>query len=144
MVHCMPAIPSTWPLCSLRPRYFELHAVSGTHCVFLALWQSRGRVRSVIQTLPTHVLQGILVLFKTVYRIVQRSGPLTHLKGDAVDVDDDEQEEEEEEKKEEGAEEEDEEEEEEEGEKEGHFCLGQEHKSRAVREREASEWPPDH
>ena len=43
----------------------------------LALW------RSVIQTLPTHVLQGILALFRTVYRIVQPCGPLTHLEGDA-------------------------------------------------------------
>ena len=59
-----------------------------------------------------------------------------------VDVDDDEQEEEEE-NEEEGGEGE-EEEEEEEGEWEGRFCLGQEHDSRAVREREGSQWPPDH
>ena len=49
----------------------------------LALWQSGGRVTSVIQTLPPHVLDGILALFRTVYRIVQRFGPLPHLEGDA-------------------------------------------------------------
>ena len=37
-----------------------------------------------------------------------------------------------------------EEEEEGEGEGEGRFCLRQEHDSRAVREREGSEWPPDY
>ena len=59
-----------------------------------------------------------------------------------IDVDDDEQEEEEDERDEGG--EGEEEHEEEEGEGEGRFCLGQEHDSRAIREREGSEWPPDY
>ena len=50
--------------------------------------------------------------------------------------------EEEEDERDEGGEGE-EEQEEEEGEGEGRFCLGQEHDSRAAREREGSEWPPD-
>ena len=50
-------------MCSLK-----YHQRSGTHCVSLALWQSGGRVMSVIQTLPTHVLQGILALLRLVYR----------------------------------------------------------------------------
>ena len=58
-----------------------------------------------------------------------------------VDVDDDEQDEEEAERDEGG--EGEEEQEEEEGEGERRFCLGQEHDSRAVREREGSEWPWD-
>ena len=65
-------------MCSLK-----YHQQSGTHCVSLALWQSSGRVTSVIQTLPIHVLQAILALFRTVYKIVQCSGPLTYLEGDA-------------------------------------------------------------
>ena len=56
-------------------------------------------------------------------------------------MDDDEQEEEEDERDEGG--EGEEEQEGEEGEGEGRFCLGQEHDSRAVREPEGSEWPPD-
>ena len=59
-----------------------------------------------------------------------------------IDVDDDEQEEEDNERDEGG--EGGEEQEEEEGEGEGRFCLGQGHDSRAVREREASEWPSDY
>ena len=55
-------------------------------------------------------------------------GLLTAEKKEVVDVDDDEQEEEVVV----------------EDEGEGRFCLGQEHDSRAVREREGSEWPPDH
>ena len=43
-----------------------------------------------------------------------------------------------------GGEGEEEEKEEEEGEGEGRRCLWQEHDSRAVREREGSEWPLDH
>ena len=58
-----------------------------------------------------------------------------------INVDDDEQDEEEDERDEGGEGEEGQEEEEGEGER--HFCLGQEHDSRAVREREGSEWPPD-
>ena len=65
-------------LCSLK-----YHQRSGTHNVSLALWQSGGRVTSVIQTLPSHVLQGILALLRTAYKIVHRSGPLRHLEGDA-------------------------------------------------------------
>ena len=59
-----------------------------------------------------------------------------------IHVDDDEQEEEEDERDEGG--EGEEKQEEEEGEGEGRFCLGQEHDSKAVREREVSEWPPDY
>ena len=58
-----------------------------------------------------------------------------------INVDDDEQDEEEDERDEGGEGEEGQEEEEGEGER--RFCLGQEHDSRAVREREGSEWPPD-
>ena len=47
-------------MCSLK-----YHQRSGTQCVSLALWQSGGRVTSVIHTLPTDVLQGILALFRT-------------------------------------------------------------------------------
>ena len=57
-----------------------------------------------------------------------------------IDVDNDEQEEEEDERDEGG----EEEEEPEEGEGEGRLCLGQEHNSRVVTEREGSEWPPDY
>ena len=32
---------------------------------------------------PPHVMDGILALFRTVYRIMQHSGPLTHLEGDS-------------------------------------------------------------
>ena len=56
-----------------------------------------------------------------------------------INVDDDEQDEEEDERDEGGEGEEGQEEEE--GER--RFCLGQEHDSRAVKEREGSEWPPD-
>ena len=38
---------------------------------------------SVIETLPSHVPQGIVALFRSVYRIAHRSGPLSHLEGDA-------------------------------------------------------------
>ena len=58
-----------------------------------------------------------------------------------INVDDDEQDEEEDERDEGGEGEEGQEEEEGEGER--RFCLGQEHDSRAAREREGSEWPPD-
>ena len=61
-------------LCTLKH-----HQRSGSHAVSLALWQSGGRVTSVIKTLPPHVLQGILALFRTVYRIVHRAGPLSHV-----------------------------------------------------------------
>ena len=59
-----------------------------------------------------------------------------------IDVDDDEQEEQEDERDKGG--EGEEEQEEEEGEEEGRLCLGQEHDSRAVREQEGSEWPPNY
>ena len=59
-----------------------------------------------------------------------------------IEVDDDEQAEEEDARDEGG--EGQEEQEEEEGEGERRFCLGQEHDSRAVREREGSEWPLDY
>ena len=65
-------------LCTLKH-----HQRSGSHAVSLALWQSGGRVTSVIKTLPPHVLQGILALFRTVYKIVHRAGPLSHVEGDA-------------------------------------------------------------
>ena len=58
-----------------------------------------------------------------------------------IDVDDDEQDEEEDERDEGG--EAEEEQEEEEGEGERRFCLGQAHDSRAIREQEVIEWPPD-
>ena len=58
-----------------------------------------------------------------------------------INVDNDEQDEEEDERDEGGEGEEGQEEEEGNGER--RFCLGQEHDSRAVREREGSEWPPD-
>ena len=64
--------------CSLK-----YHQRSGSHAVSLALWQSGGRVTSVIQTLPSHVLQGILSPFRTAYRSVHRFGPLSHLEGHA-------------------------------------------------------------
>ena len=78
--HSVPFVQGTsnFMLCSLK-----YHQRSGSHAVSLALWQSGGRVTSVIQTLPSHVLQGILALFRTVYRIAHRSGPLSHLEGDA-------------------------------------------------------------
>ena len=78
--HCVPFLQGTSNviLCSLE--YLQR---LGTHAVSLALWQSRVRVTSVIQTLPSHVLQGILTLLRTVYRIVHCSGPLSHLEGDA-------------------------------------------------------------
>ena len=59
-----------------------------------------------------------------------------------VHVDDDEREEDEDEREEGG--EGEEEEEEKEGQGEGRFCIGQEHDTRAVREREGGEWPPDY
>ena len=58
-----------------------------------------------------------------------------------INVDDDEQDEEEDGRDEGGEGEEGQGEEEGEGER--CFCLGHEHDSRAVREREGSEWPPD-
>ena len=78
--HSVPFVQGTsnFMLCSLK-----YHQRSGSHAVSLALWQSGGRVTSVIQTLPSHVLQGILALFRTVYRIAHRSGPLSYLEGDA-------------------------------------------------------------
>ena len=36
-----------------------------------------------IETLPSHLPQGILALYRTLYRIVHRCGPLSHLEGDA-------------------------------------------------------------
>ena len=59
------------------------HENSGTHNVSVALWRSCGRVTSVIRTLPVNLQEGIMALFRTVYRLVQHYGPLTHLKGDA-------------------------------------------------------------
>ena len=54
--HSVPFVQGTsnFMLCSLK-----YHQRSGSHVVSLALWQSGGRVTSVIQTLPCHVLQGI-------------------------------------------------------------------------------------
>ena len=78
--HSFPFVQGTtnFMLCSLK-----YHQRVGSHAVSLALWQSGGRVTSVIQTLPSHVLQGILALFKTVYSMAHRSCPLSHLEGDA-------------------------------------------------------------
>ena len=59
------------------------HENSGTHNVSVALWRSGGRVTSVIRALPVNLQDGIMALFRTVYRIVQRYAPLTHLEGDA-------------------------------------------------------------
>ena len=69
--HSVPFVQGTsnFMLCTLKH-----HQRSGSHAVSLALWQSGGRVTSVIKTLPPHVLQGILALFRTVYRIVRRAG----------------------------------------------------------------------
>ena len=68
-------------LCSLK-----YHQRSGTHVVSLALWQSGGRVTSVIQTLPSHVLRGILALSRTLYRNVHRSGPFSPAVALALDA----------------------------------------------------------
>ena len=78
--HSVPFVQGTsnFMLCTLKH-----HQRSGSHAVSLALWQSGGRVTSVIKTLPPHVLQGIMALFRTVYRILQRAGPLSHVEGDA-------------------------------------------------------------
>ena len=78
--HSVPFVQGTSNFMLYSLKY---HQRSGSHAVTLALWQSGGRVTSVIQTLPSHVLQGILALFRTVYRIAHRSGPLSHLEGDA-------------------------------------------------------------
>ena len=59
------------------------HENSGTHNVSVALWQFGGRVTSVIRALPVKLQDGIMALFRIVYRIVQRYAPLTHLEGDA-------------------------------------------------------------
>ena len=59
------------------------HGKSGTHCVSLALWKTDGRVTSVIRTLPTEVQDGIMGLFRTVYRLVQSYEPMTNLEGNA-------------------------------------------------------------
>ena len=55
------------------------HGKSGTHCVSFALWKTGGRVTSVIRTLPTEVQDGIMGLFRTVYRLVQSYQPMTSL-----------------------------------------------------------------
>ena len=59
------------------------HGKSGIHCVSLALWKTGGRVTSVIRTLPTEVQDGIMGLFRTVYRLVQSYQPMTNLEGNA-------------------------------------------------------------
>ena len=78
--HSVLFVQGTWNLmlCSLK-----YHQRLGTHCVSLALWQSLGRLMSLIQTLPTHVLQSILALFRTACTILQSSCPLTHPEGNA-------------------------------------------------------------
>ena len=78
--HSVPFVQGTSNFMLWSLKY---HQRSGSHAVSLALWQSGGPVTSVIQTLPSHVLQGILALFRTVYRIAHRSGPLRHLEGHA-------------------------------------------------------------
>ena len=59
------------------------HGKLGTHYVSFALWKTAGRVTSVIRTLPTEVQDGIMGLFRTVYRLVQSYQPMTHLEGNA-------------------------------------------------------------
>ena len=59
------------------------HGKSGTHCVSLALWKTGCRVSSVIRTLPTEVQDGIMGLFRTVYRLVQSYEPMTNLEGNS-------------------------------------------------------------
>ena len=78
--HSVPFVQGT---SNFMPCSLKYHQRSGSHAVSLALWQSGCRVTSVIQTLPSHVLQGILALFRIVYRIAHRSGPLSHMEGDA-------------------------------------------------------------
>ena len=58
------------------------HQNSGTHNVSVALWQCDVHVTSVIRTLPVNLQEGIMALFRIVYRIVQRYAPLTDLEGD--------------------------------------------------------------
>ena len=81
--HSVPFVPGTSNFMLGSLKYYQR---SGSHAVSLALWQSGGWVTSVIQTLPSDVLQGILALFRIVYRIAHRSGPLSHLEGDAENV----------------------------------------------------------
>ena len=60
------------------------HGKSGTHCVSLALWKTGGRVTSVMRTLPRYKVQdGIMGLFRTVYRLVQSYEPMTNLEGNS-------------------------------------------------------------
>ena len=61
----------------------KVHGKLGTHCVSLALWKTGCRVSSVIRTLPTEVQDGIMGLFRTVYRLVQSYEPMTNLEGDS-------------------------------------------------------------
>ena len=59
------------------------HENWGTHNVSVALWWSGGRVTSVIRTLLVNVQEGIMALFRTVYKTVPHYAPLTDLEGDA-------------------------------------------------------------
>ena len=57
------------------------HENSVTQNVSVALWRSDERVTSVIRTSPVNVQEGIMALFRIVYRIVQCYAPLTDLEG---------------------------------------------------------------
>ena len=90
MVRGLLHASTNWLLCALCPRYLKFkvfslkeHGKSGTHCVSFALWKTDGRVTSVIRTLPTEVQDGIMGLFRTVYRLVQSFQPMTNLEGNA-------------------------------------------------------------
>ena len=61
----------------------KIHGASGQHAVSQAMWESGGKIKSAMATLPADLHVGVLNLFRAVYKIEKRGGSISDLSGDA-------------------------------------------------------------
>ena len=58
------------------------HGASQQHGIYVALWESGGHATSRLGALPLKIRNGVNSLFRTVYRLVLRTGTISHLPQD--------------------------------------------------------------
>ena len=67
---------------NFRASAVKKHERSGLHHVALAMWVSNGQKSSALGTLPPHVRDGVLTVFRALYQGEKSAGSLRDFPGD--------------------------------------------------------------